>query len=232
MDDIERALAEWKASLLDKLEAGALYARSPIAHKWKAPFRSLVLRESVAWRTHDLLLQAHALHLGGHTLGSRILIRSAVETLAVLIYLNQMTKNVLSGSEGFHQFSLKTSRLLLGSKDKTTKHDAINILTVLTKADEKYPGLMDLYDNLSESAHPNFEGMCFGYSRVDHEHYVTIFSNNWVAMYANRHVLAMQLCIATFSHEYNEEWTPQAKQLEEWIVVNDAKLEATKDDPL
>lgn len=124
MNNIEQALDEWKQSLLSKLEHAGLYARNPTTHKWKALFRSLVLRESVAWRAHDLLVQAHALHNAGHTLGSRILIRSALETLAVLNYLNQMTARVLAGSEGFHQFSLKTSRLLLGSKDKTTKHEA------------------------------------------------------------------------------------------------------------
>jgi len=232
MDGIELALGEWKRSLLGKVELAALYSRSPAAHKWKAPFRSLMLRESVAWRAHDLLFQAHTLHNAGHILGSRILIRSAVETIALLIYLNQLTKSVLAGTENFHLFSQKTSKLLLGSKDKSTKHESINILTVLKKADEKYPGLMDMYANLSESAHPNFEGICFGYSRVDHENHVTTFSNNWVAMYAERHVPLMQLCILTFSSEYNDEWSTQFQSLEEWIVTNDSRLEATKDDPL
>lgn len=228
MDNIEQALGEWKRALLSKVELAALYSRSPAAHKWKAPFRSLMLRESVAWRAHDLLFQAHALHNAGHTLGSRILIRSAVETIALLIYLNQLTKNVLTGSEDFHLFSQKTSRLLLGSKDKSTKHEAINILTVLKKADERYPGVLDMYANLSESAHPNYEGICFGYSRVDHEKYTTTFSNNWAAMYAEKHVPLMQLCILTFSSEYNEEWSTHFRQLEEWIVANDARLEASR----
>lgn len=232
MDGIEQALGEWKQSLLSKIELAALYSRSPAAHKWKAPFRSLRLRESVAWRAHDLLFQAHTLHNTGHTLGSRILIRSAIETIALLIYLNQLTKSVVAGTENFHLFSQKTSRLLLGSKDKSTKHDSINVLTVLNKADEKYPGVMDMYANLSESAHPNFEGICFGYSLVDHENHTTTFLNNWVEMYGERHVPLMRLCILTFSSEYNEEWSTQFENLEKWILANDARLEATKDDPL
>lgn len=232
MDDIEQALDSWKGSLLSRIELAALYSRSPVAHKWKAPFRSLMLRESVAWRAHDLLAQAHALHKAGHTLGSRILIRSAVETIALLIYLNQLTKDVVAGSENFHLFSEKTSRLLLGSKDKSTKHESINILTVLKRADQKYPGVMDMYANLSESAHPNFEGICFGYSRVDHEKYETNFSNNWVSMYAEKHVPLMQLCILTFTSEYNDEWSTQFQNLEDWIVANDAALEASKNDPV
>ena len=125
-----------------------------------------------------------------------------------------------------------TSRLLLGSKDKSTKHESINILTVLKRADQKYPGVMDMYANLSESAHPNFEGICFGYSRVDHEKYETNFSNNWVSMYAEKHVPLMQLCILTFTSEYNDEWSTQFQNLEDWIVANDAALEASKNDPV
>lgn len=56
--DVEQALASWKASLDPKLELGGLYARNPTAHKWKAPFRSLMLRETVFWRLQDLLAQS------------------------------------------------------------------------------------------------------------------------------------------------------------------------------
>src|SRR5690606_23500553 len=92
---IEKKLATWESSLYPKLELGRLYARNRIAHKWKGLFRSLMLRESVFWRLHDLLTQSHALFLTPHVLGARILLRSSFETLAVLIYLNQMMAKVL-----------------------------------------------------------------------------------------------------------------------------------------
>lgn len=121
MDDtaqfVEQALVTWKSCLYPKLEIGGLYARNPTAHKWKAPFRSLVLRESVFWRLDDLLAQSHALFQARHVLGARILLRSSFETLAILIYLNHMTAKVLDGTLNFHSFSDKTSQLLLGSKD-------------------------------------------------------------------------------------------------------------------
>lgn len=206
-------------------------ARNAVAHKWKAPYRSLVLREATFWRIHDLLTQSYELHTNHHALGARILLRSAFETLAVLIHLNQITEQVLNGRLNFHTFSKKTSLLLLGSRNKTTRHEAISIVTVLTKHCEKaYPGISDLYASLSESAHPNFEGMCFGYSRVDHDNHVSEFSNNMRSMYEEKHVSAIDLCIAVFEHEYNTIWPSHFERLEAWIVANDRFLEATKND--
>ena len=129
---------------------------------------------------------------------------------------------------GFHFFADKTVRLLLGSRDKSTKHEVINILTVLKHCEKTYPGIEGLYAALSESAHPNFEGMCFGYSRVDDENHVSEFSNNMCAMYEDKLVSAIQLCMAVFEHEYNNEWPRLFGRLETWIISNDQFLESTK----
>ncbi|HSI50206.1 MAG TPA: hypothetical protein VLA61_18185 [Ideonella sp.] len=232
MDDtaqvVEQALANWKASLDPKLELGGLYVRNPTAHKWKAPFRSLMLRESVFWRLHDLLVQSHVLFQAGHVLGARILLRSGFETLALLIYLNQLMAKVLDGTLNFHTFSEKTSQLLLGSKDRSTNHVAINIVTVLGHCDKRYPGLVKLYGELSESAHPNYEGICIGYSTVDHDNQVTNFANMWAEMYGNTHLKGMRACMVLFEAEYNEVWPDHFDELERWIEANDVELEATK----
>ncbi len=228
MNIVEQALADWKNSLPAMIELGGLYSRNPTAQKWKAPFRSLVLRESVFWRLQDLLTQSYALHQIGHELGARILLRSAFETVATLVYLNQLTASVLDGTLNFHAFSEKTSVLLLGSRNGATRHTARSILTVLEKCDKRYPGLKNLYDDLSESAHPNFEGTCMGYSTVDHDNYVTNFSNRWADLYGDGHVGLMQKCMELFDAEYNEVWKVQMEQLEAWIEANDSMLEATK----
>jgi hypothetical protein len=81
---------------------------------------------------------------------------------------------------------------------------------------------------LSESAHPNYEGMCIGYSSLDRDNHVTTFSNRWKSMYAAKHIDFVQLCITTFYGEYNEEWPDAFEKLEAWIEVNDERLEKTK----
>jgi len=145
--------------------------------------------------------------------------------------LNQITSQVLNETLDFQVFSEKTSRLLLGSRDKSTKHESLNIVTVLKHCEKAYPGIESLYAALSESAHPNFEGMCFGYSRVDEEKHVSEFSNNMSAMYEDKLVSALQLCMSVFEREYNVEWPALFDRLEDWIATNDPMLEATRREP-
>lgn len=116
-----------------------------------------MLREAVFWRLYELMTQSYALHRQEHGLGARILLRSGFESLATLIYLNQLMERVLDGNLGFHAFGEKTSVLLLGSRDGSTEHQSINIVTILQKCDKRYPGIEKLYAILSESAHPNYE---------------------------------------------------------------------------
>lgn len=228
MNAIEQNLINWKGSLFQSIPVGGLFSRNPVAHKWKAPFRVVVLREAVFWRLHDLMTQSYALHQQGHGLGARILLRSGFETLATLIYLNQLMRQVLDGKLNFHAFSKKTSVLLLGSRNREDGPRSLNIVTVLEKCDKRYPGLMAIYADLSESAHPNYEGLCMGYSKFDRGEYETTFSNRWMELYGDRHLGSMELCMETFHHEYNDVWTDLIVKLESWIEANDAELEATK----
>jgi len=227
-DHLEEYLKDLKATLCSKIEVGSLISRNSVAHKWKATFRSIVIREAIAWRAQDLLNQSLVLHKTQHSLGARILLRSALETIAILIYLNQLTRKVVSGSLNFHEFSNKTSILLLGSRDYTTKHKAINIVTVLQKYNSRYPRMESLYAILSESAHPNFEGICSGYTTIDKDNLSTNFSNKWTRMYGDTHPSSIELCVSVFSYEYNNEWKSAYEKLELWIEKNDSILEATK----
>lgn len=231
MIEIEENLANWGRSLLEKIPVGGLLSRNAVAYKWKAPFRVWELRELTFWREHDLMAQSFALHQQGHGLGARILLRSGFETLATLIYVNLLIQHVLDGDLNFHDFADKTAVLLLGSRNNKVMPDAINILTVLGKCEKRYPGLMKLYDDLSESAHPNYKGLLRGYSTTDYEAYETTFSNRWMELYGERHLDQMRLCIEVFHHEYNDVWPDLMDKLEGWIVENDEQLEATNNDP-
>jgi hypothetical protein len=232
MNAVEQNLANWKEALLSSIPVGGLLSRNPVAYKWKASFRVWMLREAVFWRLQDLMTQSYALHQQGYGLGARILLRSGFESLATLIYLNQLMQQVLDGKLNFHAFGKKTSVLLLGSRDGSTEHQSINIVTILQKCDKRYPGIEKLYAVLSESAHPNYEGIVAGYSKIDHDEYETHFSNRWMELYGDRHLGSMELCMSTFHHEYDGVWPTLMEKLEGWIEANDAELEATKNDPL
>jgi hypothetical protein len=226
--DLEKTVEAWRKSLCPRIELGSLIARNPIAHKWKATYRSIVLRELVCWRVTDLLAQVAVLQRQGHFLGAVILTRSVMETLAILIYLNRKTDLVFGEPKFFFEFCELTLKLMLGSKNKSTALEVTNILTILDHSDRKYPGFKILYEHLSESAHPNYDGVCSGYSSIDEKSYVTEFTNRWEDKYRDELPMAIDLCVTTFEAEYNEEWTTRYGRLEKWLVENDEWLEANK----
>lgn len=228
MDKIELYLQEAQLTLCKELELAALYARNPIAHKWKVTFRCLVIRELVSWRFFDLLQQAVKLQQLEHILGARILFRSAIETLAILIYTNQKMENIIKTGKGFHEFSDNTSRLLLGSRNKKVNISSINILTILEKCDKRYEGLMKLYADLSENAHPNYEGLMQGYSKTDYDDYKVNFKNCWAENFENVLEGFIDIFLTMFECEYNEQWPKNFEEFEKWIEENDPDLEATK----
>jgi hypothetical protein len=228
MDTIEQDLINWRASHMASISIGGLLSRNPIAYKWKGPFRCWLLREAAFWRVTDLLTQSYALHRQGHGLGARILLRSGYETLAALIFLNHNIRAVIEGKLDFHEFDNLTVRQVLGAKNVPELPEAVNVLTMLGKADKKYSGLRDKYDSLSESAHPNYEGMLQGYSKVYYKEYETNFSNRWIELYGSQHLNLMKLCMMTFLYEYNDVWVDLMEKFENWIVVNDPILEKSK----
>lgn len=231
MDTIAQNLSSWRASLMTSIPIAGLLSRNPVVYKWKAPFRCWLLREAAFWRVTDLLTQSYALHQQGHGLGARILLRSGIETLAYLIYLNQLIQQVVDSKLDFHEFGQKTSILLLGSRDRSTNHQSLNIITILQKCDKRYPGLEKLYGILSESAHPNYDGLVAGYSKVDHDEYETCFSNRWMEINGASHLDSIELYMMIFHHEYNDVWANLMDKLENWIAENDDSLEATKNTP-
>lgn len=232
MNSFEENLSNWKKSLLQSIPVAGLLSRNPVAYKWKSTFRCWMLREVIFWRIEDLLSQSYILYKQEHGLGARILLRSAFESLATLIYLNQLTRQVLDGIIDFSAFSQKTSTLLLGSRNETTPVKSINIISVLEKCEKRYPGLMLLYADLSESAHPSYEGLCVGYSAIDHSEYETNFSNRWMEIYGDCHLNSMNLCMEIFHLEYDDVWANQIVELENWITANDKHLERNFSDPL
>src|SRR5262249_46732621 len=160
----------------------------------------------VFWRLEDLLQQSYALHKLQHSLGALILLRSALETLGTLIYLNQLTAGLLDGSLNFHDFSDQTTVLLLRSRNTSTAYSSINIVTVLQKCAKRYDVIEQFYADLSESAHPNHEGLILGYSKPDQENFIENFANHWSDMYDKTHEQKMSVVIMMFEHEYNDIW--------------------------
>lgn len=228
MKEFEKQLSRWSTSLPESVDVGGLLSRSAVAHKWKAPCRSIVIREALLWRMYDLGQQILLLSSNQHFLGARILLRSAIETLAILIYLNQKTQSVVDGELSFFELDEITMQLLMGSRNNATSKTAINILTILAKANKVHDGLVELHERLSESAHPNYDGVLYGFSSTNYEEFATTFENKWAANFGAEQEPATMFAFAVFEYEYNESWPKFWERLESWLKTNDEELESQR----
>lgn len=215
---------------MGSIPISGLMSRNPIAYKWKSLFRCWLVREATFWRITDLLAQSYQLHNQGYGLGARILLRSGLEALAVLIHLNHKMKAVSKGELNFQEFGDVTSRLALGSKRYKLEIEAVNVLTMIDKGDTEYPGLREIYDRLSESAHPNYEGLLRGYTKIDHDEYEVNFSNRWIEIYGLDYLNELNLCMEIYYNEYDQTWSALMEKLEQWVVENDKSLEQNSED--
>lgn len=226
MNEYLEAVGRWESTLCKEVDLASLYARNPEAHKWKSLHRIYVLRELVAWRLVDLLKQAALLAQQEMYIGSRILLRASIETLALLIYSSQKMDAVVDTGQGFQELSDATSKLLLGSRNEMTKHQSINILTIIEKADKKYNGIMKMYGDLSETTHPNWQGMSVTYSKLNVESYKTKFCNNSQELFVGEQKPIMNYIMAIFESEYNQVWPASFNAFESWVGLNSKNLES------
>lgn len=226
---LSRPLIEgWTTSLPQQVSVAGLYARNPTAHKWKAPFRSLVVREALIWRMHDLGQQILLLSDAKHYLGARILLRSAVETFALLTFLSYKVEQVIAGNLSYFEYDEFTARALSGTRNDPTTPEAVSIMTALEKTGKKYPKITEIHELLSESAHPNCDGVLFGYSSSNPKLYETNFANHWAERFGAIQDPATAIVFSYFKTEYNDVWPVTLEKFENWLMQNDARLEKEK----
>ena len=219
MELVTKILDAWEPTHRKSVDLGELFSRDPIAHKWKCTYRVTVLRELVFWRTNDTLRQMVILTSNGHILGARILLRSALETIAMLVYLNIKMQALMERKITLDEFREITSQLMLGSKNESTQFSSINIVTIITKhCERRYEGIAEIYADLSESAHPNYDGVCSGYSYIDETAYVTHFENRWMEKYGDSIEEQALPILRIFENEYNDVFVDTFENLERYMA--------------
>jgi len=163
-------------------------------------------------------------------LSARIILRSACETSALLAYLNKKLDDVVSGKVDFETFNELTKQLLLGGKNDDY-FPPVNVLTALTHFAKDHPTILEIYKRLSEDAHPNADGMIYGFSTSQPDIFLTSFSNRFSATDSlkNHTVASADLVFLCYEQQYNETWPQRFEALEQWLRENDQRLEALRD---
>lgn len=158
-------------NLPSKVEVAALTLKS------KLPFKSLTLREVLIHRVADLATVTMQLFEDGRFVPAFIMARSVVETVSIMFFLHKSVLDFCDNHdvEKLDEFLMKTT---MGSKDKSTPHEPYNILTAVDKVDKEFEGLRQMYDCLSEFAHPNWSGTLGAYGRFDKEKHILLFDEH------------------------------------------------------
>jgi hypothetical protein len=155
-----KVLTELKASLPAKVEA------TKSSQKAKLPFFTTCLRECLLFRITELGESACNTIKAGELVSGAVLVRALLEAVALTVLLDQRVRETIESGD-IQKLDDLVSRSLVGCKNKVTPLEAINVRTILEHATKKYEGLGDLYDELSEIAHPNWGGLLGAYGTLN-----------------------------------------------------------------
>lgn len=200
MSELEEVRALAKAiseSLPKEVYAGSLTLKS------KLPFKAFEIRELSIHRVSDLANGAIKLYDEGLSIPAIILVRSLIETAALLFSLHKRTNEFLA-NHNVNEYDKFLMSCLVGSRDEEAKYQAINVLNHIDRFEKIVPGFRSTYDILSEYAHPNWSGLKGAYGATDRANFVTRFGASEVRALSGIGVSALTGTLMAFHHYYNE----------------------------
>lgn len=151
-----------------------------ISHISKIPHKVLDLKTALLYRIYDLANDSFELFSKKRFLSGTIVARSLIETVTVLYYLCSKIDKTIKDKDTKY-FDEKIMKLILGSRNKITELESINILTIIKsvdkelKVDGKEGALLFCYELMCEYAHPNWKGTAGLYGKPNFEEKYTDF---------------------------------------------------------
>jgi hypothetical protein len=73
----------------------------------------------------------------------------------------------------------ESKRKVSSIREEDLEYTAVNVLTIVQRVAKDYPGIWDLYETLSEFAHPNCAGMGGIFTELDEERHLQIVVDPW-----------------------------------------------------
>lgn len=167
MNESKQMIQEAK-ELLDKITSllPERIQRSALTLKSNVPFKALSLRELLIHRVSDITVSAIDLIEQGKLIPGAILVRSVVETVALLFTLHERLDRFLE-DKYIEELDNYLMIYLFGSRNNTGPREAINAITFVDRVEKTVPGFKSSYKSLCEFAHPNWAGTFGAYGQPD-----------------------------------------------------------------
>lgn len=205
MSNIANLLKEAKARVQQMTDSlPKVVDRASISLSAKMPFKVMVYRETLIWRTEELARCACDLYQREDIGSAIILTRAVTENAAAVWYLMQLIRGA---NDAPHVKGLdeRIMKLVMGSRSIDEMPDALNVQTMLKKAEKSFPGILSAYDSLSEFAHPNWSGTSGLYSEIDHDEFLTHLGKNMRSIEGplGLGLNSLTNALAMFEHAYN-----------------------------
>jgi hypothetical protein len=181
----------------------------------RIPYKVLDYRGAITWRFAEFARASLDAFAREQYAAAILLARGAMECAASLWYLYSKVDETVSGGS-LDDLDRCVMRLLLGRKKKpddlppdVDAPDAINVMTFLDHIDKKMKGVgfRDHYEQLSEIAHPNWEGALGLFAHHDS-------ANGWtdlgagirpssVEAHRNGGLISLSATVLVFEHAYS-----------------------------
>ncbi len=192
-EEIKELLDEAKLNI-NNLKSGLVIRTDPaqVSFIAKTPYKALNIREALLYRVTDLADATYMLIESDNLVAAACTARAFQETVALLFCVNRKTKKAIAGND-VACLDKDLMRILLGAKNNQDMPDPINILTMVDGVNKDIPGFRDVYDNLSELAHPNWAGTLGTYTKVNKEMLWTDYGKNIRLGDTNRQQIAFAL---------------------------------------
>jgi len=155
LEEARAIAAVLRAALPDAVDA----VKQGITHK--TVFYLLVARESLLHRVSGLAEDTFLLIDAGRYLSAAILTRSMLESTAVLGFLLRSVET-FERTNDVQALYGRVARVVVGARNGEEGDPvSVHVLDAIRDSDARLPvsGLMRLYENLSEYAHPNWSGL-------------------------------------------------------------------------
>lgn len=167
-DRTETEIADSIKELLDRVKTLQVDTFDAIEKKPGAKLNRMVAlwKSMLAFRLADIADASLNLIEEDRLVCGNILTRSALETAAAIHVLGKRTSAAKDHSD-YDELLQFLQRALFGSRDESSEHDALNVLTMIDHLDKEISVARDQYDHLSEYAHPNLKGGLMAYSSID-----------------------------------------------------------------
>ena len=164
--DISTLVARAERSLVESISGREL---SPVS---KLPNKALAIAHTAMRRNLEITRAFAAAFNERLYIPLFVLSRAAVETGCLVFDVYAKTASMLDAHDkaALVDYDERVMRVLLGSKSTAAAGDpeqyqALNVLTVIDRLDKTtHEGLREMYDALSEYAHPNYAGLLESYT--------------------------------------------------------------------